>query len=358
MLFLLIISKALSKTFTLDIQLEEEKYYNISNEYDSADITIPGGQALMLVGWEDAVVKFEWTENNEPNTVTFTKDVGLSFFIFKDDAKIHIYFKSGISFYTMHMIYVGYGWRTYLTNMKYNNYLSIDPKATGYYMYYIQPYYINSRPLDFSELCSFEYYFGNRIGGCSGTSEIGPFNSNVGISNIDCEKGTKLFVYTSEEFMTSVPTIVDYPFYEIFDFLEEYKKIKHNLCFGGVESSAKMTYISGISLYKYVFIKNNIQKNPKEYNLTVSMKKNDGSIMMKEIRHGETFSFAFSGYYFVYLSIKSKKGVAQDFDVINGEQLELDENNQPKVFSFDDSKIPKKVVIKDSHGLIYEKILK
>lgn len=139
-------------------------------------------------------------------------------------------------------------------------------------------------------------------------------------------------------------TIVDYPL----DKIVENQKVKSNLCFGGMNDNFKVEDMSYLSLYKYVFIQNNIEKTPNEYNLTVSKKMNDGSDMVKEIKHGEVFSYAFRGYFSVGISIKSKKGAANNFEIISGKPLELDEQNQPIVFSFDDSLIPDHIVNKDS----------
>lgn len=347
MLFLLIISQVLSNTQTINIQLNDEKYYSISKEYDSVDITIPGNQALMFVGWDDAVVTFDWNDRDVPTTATFTKEVGLSFFIFKNDANIHITFKTGLSFYTTCMQNIRNDWNILYSNMKsYCNEIDTTNKNTGYHIYSPIPFGLSNSPFD-GEYCGFKYHYNSQTTGKFGSFNIGPFNSPLGVNDFDCEKATELCIYSEEQFTTTVPTIINYPLNEII----QNSNVKSNICFGGMHDSVKMQDMSYLTLYNYIFILNNIKKKPEEYNLTVSMVMANGNIITEEIKPGKVFSYAFNGYFSVTLSIKSKKGSQNNFKSIGGEKLELDENNQPKMYSFDDSMIPDHVVVKGSNGL-------
>lgn len=343
MLFLLIISQVLSETFTAEITFGEDKFYNVSNEYDGADLTISGGQALMLVDWTDSVVTFEWEENKRQNTVTFIKEVGHSFFVFKSQAKIHIDFKTEILFYTTCMLNKNTDWRILYNNME-NNWYTIDTSVSGYHLHSIKPFSVSNHPTESDNSCGFQYHFESKTGGRYGYFSIGPFSSDLAISNFFCSKGTQLSFHSEKSFSTTVPTIIDYPLDQIVD----NNDVKSNLCFGGMYDGFKVEDMLYLSSYRYIFIKNNIGKKPDEYNLTVSIKMIDGNDIIKEIKHGETFSYALRGYFSASFTIKSKKGEARNHEIISGEDLELDENNQPKVFSYDDSLIPDHIVVKDS----------
>lgn len=343
MLFLFIIPQIVSETFVANIALGDEELYNISNEYENASITISGGQALMLIEWNNSVVEFEWEENGRQNTAKFIKEVGHSFFVFKSQAQININFKSGISFYTTCMLNRNTDLRILFNNLKIN-YYTIDTSTTGYHIHSIKPFSVSNHPTESDNSCGFQYHVGSQTAGKYGYFSIGPFKSNLAISNFFCKKGTQLEIFCRNSFSTTVPTIIDYPLNQIVD----NQNVKYNLCFGGMYNDFKNEPMSSLSLYRYVFIQNNIGKKPNEYNLTVSIKMSDGNDIVKEIKHGEIFSYAYRGYYSASITIKSKKGEAKNFETISGETLELDENNQPKVFSYDDSLIPDHIVVKDS----------
>lgn len=73
-------------------------FHRISDEYNKADINVASGQFLILVEWEDAVIEINFSD--DPNSiVTFTKEIGLSLFTFKNEAKIHMEFITGVFYY-------------------------------------------------------------------------------------------------------------------------------------------------------------------------------------------------------------------------------------------------------------------
>lgn len=339
MFFLFLVPHIISKHFDKDLCDPELKKSDLfqhielySRDYDSATITLPEEMALMLIKWDDAIVEFNFIALADKKRYTFTKEIGLSLFAFKEKkVLINISFKSDISFYVCPLSEINTNFPIiHFNNMKRESFQVSNANITqGIAIVSIFPFMLSS-----SEKPTYLYYDNKQQSPLPTTYTTGI----LCIRCINCFSDPTIYTVSYNDAYPTIPTVVEL---EVDTLLDRSKKLRQNFALG---NNNAMEYIERLNNYKYVFLKNEIT-DTKKYKLFVTDVNNE----IVELKKGEVFRRAIIGYSNLGLSIASKNCQKNDiFSTFSGNPLEINDDGEIVIESFTDNDIPNHCRVNDS----------
>ncbi|KAK8850004.1 hypothetical protein M9Y10_018599 [Tritrichomonas musculus] len=314
MLLFIIASTAISTTFKYNYEFGLFHDVTLEDPYDRALFTLPAGEGLMMVDWEDAILSISVPGISQKNAL-LTKHSGFSVFLFDKDASIDIIFHKKMSFSVFCCPYLesSDGAKQFISNYAKNE-IGLNTGRDVYFKVFKN--YDMSGSLSTSALTTAEliYFTNNNQYNTKNLKNINLQNlgnhalfSVVGFGEL---KGT-LYLNCKPEFNPTVPTLVEL---NIDGKIKQNKNnYKQTIAYGGTSSKgdAKQMTFSDVVNTQYVTISNNIE-NYNYYYLYAKDKDGNYKLIKPDDPYIETKSYNFK----VEVYIRSAMGLENCSDYV------------------------------------------
>lgn len=279
-MLLLFIIQVLSKRYNQVINFKESGFVSDISGYDEIFIEIEGGESLMMVEWEDAVLTID-IPNEDMFNVQFTKNFGYSLFTFKDSATVLINFKKPVSYFYFYCpVHQSNKPIQYVSNVNRAN-LNIGTFSSDVYVQALGPYTLSSS-LTKSGKGDYVLYYGDN----KQTTSV----TNVYISDlvsISCFHNSasatikgQITMISQATFKPTVQTSI------ILEYENAYDRniVKGNMAYGGYnDDNTITTTFEKVYQKQYLLISNDMNKE----SYYVYVRNVDGDYV--QIRSGEKY---------------------------------------------------------------------